>query len=407
MRYLFFIPIIFTASFLHAQESNIVGEVHTFYSDHLKEDRRIQVYLPSDYEGSEKSFPTLYILDGDWFFLNGVAMQQNLRGENLLPEMIVIGIEMDRPYRDEVFSDKWNEFIDFLEQDLVGYVDKTFRTKDERILFGWENSGFLVSEVILKSSDVFDGAIASNGAYISDELIASFDSLDQTKYLYLANTQKDIYTVQSSQKAAEVLRKGNSKNLIWTYEEFNDEIHESLGYLSMYHGLKFFYHNFGSPAFSSIEDFSDRGGMPFLKKYFEERGKRFGLPKEVDKATKNTLIWMAWNHDNFDAFDLFMTEFEAVLSTDRYASAYWQNRLAQFYLKYNSLDNAITFFERGIEEYPDKDFLAEMHSGLAKVLSKKGDNKTARKHMKKAIEIAKNNDDPKEEAYRSELVKMK
>jgi hypothetical protein len=54
------------------------------------------------------------------------------------------------------------------------------------------------------------------------------------------------------------------------------------------------------------------------------------LEPGIDDATKKTLIWMAWKEDNFEGFKLFMNEFADVLTTQRYASAYWQNRLAQF-----------------------------------------------------------------------------
>ncbi len=407
MRYYVLLILVLSSIALKAQEINLIGETHTLYSENLQEERRMQVYLPSGYEGSDKLYPVLYILDGQWYFLNGVAIQQTLRGEFLLPEMIVVGVEMNRPHRDDVFRNQWNEFGAFIEQELVSYVDETFRTKDERILFGWETSAFLTCEIILSKVGAFDGAIASNGAYISEGMIASFDSLDQNRYLYLANTTKDIYTVPSSQQAAKTLEKADSKSLIWEYDEYNDEIHESLAYLSIYHGLKHYYHNFASLTFSSINEFYEKGGITFVRKYFQERGERFGLPTQVDDGTKNTLIWMAWRHDEFDAFDLFMTEFKDVLSTPRYASAYWQNRLAQFYLRYEAFDKAIPFFEAGISVYPEEKHMAALHAGLGIAMHEIGNSKQAKMSIKKAIEIAQSQDDPKLKEYQEQLKRVR
>ncbi|WKK67086.1 hypothetical protein [Lutimonas zeaxanthinifaciens] len=75
--------------------------------------------------------------------------------------------------------------------------------------------------------------------------------------------------------------------------------------------------------------------------YFEERSQRFGGDGSIDDKTKNGLIWLAWNRNNFEYFSFFMTEFEDVLSTKRYDSAYWQNRFGQFYLAHKDYNNAI------------------------------------------------------------------
>ena len=51
-----------------------------------------------------------------------------------------------------------------------------------------------------------------------------------------------------------------------------------------------------------------------------------------------------------------MEEFKEVLSTKRYASAYWQNRFGKFYLKNNDYDNAIKYFNIGLTKYPNTSF---------------------------------------------------
>ena len=73
---------------------------------------------------------------------------------------------------------------------------------------------------------------------------------------------------------------------------------------------------------------------------------------------------MAWNRDNFEHFSFFMEEFKDVLSTKRYASAYWQNRLGQFYLKHKDYDNAIKHFEIGLKDYPNTKYDDAMKEGL-------------------------------------------
>lgn len=404
LRLLFILTILSFSSL--AQQPIQIGALHTLTSKCLNEDREIQVYLPKSYEDASKNYPTLYILDGQWYFFNGVAIQESMRGEYLLPEMIVVGVLMDRPGRNQTLNKQWDEFKNFIQLELVPYVNENFRTTQENILFGWENAGFMACELILDKQGVFDGAIASNGAYIDDNMLQPFDSLDTQRYLFLANSTKDIYTVSYSDQTAEFLESAKSKNLIWEYRLFNDEIHETLANVSLFQGLKFYYHNFASLTFSSIDEFYSQGGIPYLQSYFKSRGERFQLPTAIDEGTKNTLIWMAWKQDRFEAFDIFMTEFSEVLETKRYASAYWQNRLAQFYLKNEAYDDAIRYFDQGITMYPEEKYLAKMHAGLGQAYLGLGKRKMAKTEYRAAIKVAKSNDDPDWEKYQSEFKKL-
>lgn len=375
-------------------------------SDALNQEIELQIYLPKDYDTSDRNYPTLYVLDGQWYFINGVAIQESLRGDRIMPKMIVVGINMvDRPYRSELFN-QWDNFITFIESELVSHIDKSFRTSDERIVFGWENSGYLTSELILRKDSPFSCSIAVSGAYVNQDLIGE-NGEGEERYFFIAGSKKDIYSIDETDHAAQVLDSVNLKGLKWKYELFNKEEHETLAYASMYQGLRFFYHNYGSLVFSSIDAFEEMGGIPYLRSYFKSRGERFDLPTEIDVSTKNSLIWLAWKRDRFEAFDLFMTEFEDVLSTRRYANSYWQNRLAQYYLTYEFFDTAISFFERGLSEYPDERYMAEMQIGLGSAYLGKGDKKLARKHFKKGIEIARAANNPKLTEYEKKLEEVR
>ena len=145
---------------------------------------------------------------------------------------------------------------------------------------------------------------------------------------------------------------------------FNDEVHESLAHLSMYKGLKYYYHNYNALVFESIQQYVDLGGLPYLTSYFQKRAARFGMDKKIDDATKNGLIWLAWKRNNFEYFSFFMEEFKDVLTTKRYASAYWQNRFGQFYLKHKAYEKAINYFQSGLNQYPKSRFEKEFKEGL-------------------------------------------
>ena len=348
-----------------ASSDIIIGTNHTINSSILNQDRIIQIYLPDSYKDTSNSYPVLYILDGQWYFSSGVAIHKALRTPGTIPEMIVIGIENSNPLRRTLFGDESEKFTRFLKEEVVHFIDSNYRTTQDRVIFGWEDAAYYVSELIFKEPDLFTGAIISDGGYASENLVEGFSS-DKEVYLFMANSRKDIYTIDSSEAFSEILKKKDPKHLLWKYDLFNDEEHETLPHLAIYKGLQYYYYNFGSPVFESIPQFVEVGGMSYLSTYFIERAERFGGDGKIDDDTKNTLIWLAFHRNNFEYFHFFMTEFEEVLSTKRYASAYWQNRLALFYLDHEDYNNAIKYFENGIEKYPNTDFQKSMEEGLAK-----------------------------------------
>ncbi len=346
-----------------------IGVNHTIKSTILNQDRTIQIYVPDDYESSEKSYPVLYILDGQWYFLSGIAIQKALRTPGAIPEMIVVGINNSNPLRRTLFGEEQEKFTNFLKNDVIDYIDRNYRTTEERVIYGWEAAAYYISELILKENELFSGAIISDGGYASEELVKGFSSKKEI-YLFIANSRKDIYYIDSTDAFYEILKDNNPKNLVWKYDLFNEEVHETLAHIAIYKGLKYYYHNYDSLVFESIQQYIDLGGMDYLTTFFKERAKRFGGDGTIDDSTKNSLIWLAWNRDDFKYFSFFMKEFKDVLSTRRYASAYWQNRLGQFYLKHDDYKNAIKHFEAGIEKYPNTNFDKEMKQGLIKAKSK-------------------------------------
>lgn len=368
-----FIMCCFLNTICIAQEDNSqinIGINHTIKSSILNQDRTIQIYTPNGYSDSKQEYPVLYILDGQWYFLSGVAIQKALRTPGAIPEMIVVGINNSNPLRRTLFGDENEKFTNFLINEVIQYIDSNYRTNQERVIFGWEAAAYYISELILEQSEFFNGAIITDGGYASEDLVNKFSSKKDV-YLFMANSRKDIYYIGSTEAFQTILKKSNPKNLIWKYDLFNDEVHETLAHLAIYKGLKYYYHNYDSPVFESIQQYIDLGGMDYLTTYFKDRAKRFGGDGDIDDGTKNGLIWLAWNRNNFEYFNIFMNEFKDVLTTDRYASAYWQNRFGQFYLKHRDYQNAIKYFNEGLTKFPNSNFEEEMQKGLTDAKNKK------------------------------------
>lgn len=344
-------------------DSISIGINHTIKSSILNEDRKIQIYIPDDYSDSKEAYPVLYILDGQWYFVSGVAIQAAIKTPRAIPKMIVVGITTSNSSRYKLFGNENEKFTDFLVKEVIQFVDSNYRTSDERVIFGWESAAYYLSNLILQQSEIFDGAIITDGGYASEDKVKGFTSKKDV-YLFMANSKKDIYYIDYTDAFHEILKNNAPQNLVWKYSLFNDEVHESLGHLALYKGLKYFYHNYNSLVFESIQQYVDLGGIEYLTTYFEERAERFGMAKQIDNSTKDALIWLAWKRNNFEYFKFFMTKFEDALTRKRYDSAYWQNRFGQFYLKHKDYQNAIKYFTVGLAKYPNSQFEEEMQRGL-------------------------------------------
>jgi predicted alpha/beta superfamily hydrolase len=125
-------------------------------------EREIQVYLPADYDTTEKIYPVIYILDGDFAF-NPPRVDQGdyaidetldrLFAEGYIEGMIAVAIPLDFDYLWDEYTPWINpnmhdwvkpansepieggegfEFLDFITHTLKPEIDARYRTKPDR-----------------------------------------------------------------------------------------------------------------------------------------------------------------------------------------------------------------------------------------------------------------------------------
>jgi enterochelin esterase-like enzyme len=106
----------------------------------LKSDRKFSVYLPADYETSERSYPVLYLLHGagddhtGWVQFGEVAhIADKAIKEGIATSMIIVMPDANtgrRGYFNDVKGD-W-PYEDFFFQEFMPYIEKKFRIKAEK-----------------------------------------------------------------------------------------------------------------------------------------------------------------------------------------------------------------------------------------------------------------------------------
>ncbi len=129
----------FIASALIAQTGKVMDNL-SMPSKILKMDRKYAVYLPPDYETSERSYPVLYLLHGagddqtGWVqFGEMLNIADKAINAGIATPMIVVMPDANtgkRGYVNDV-KGEWR-YEDFFFQEFMPYVEKTYRIKSDK-----------------------------------------------------------------------------------------------------------------------------------------------------------------------------------------------------------------------------------------------------------------------------------
>jgi predicted alpha/beta superfamily hydrolase len=375
-----------TLSYSQASHSNnVVGENYTLQSDVLNEERDIQVYLPPSYgEDKDKSYPVLYLLDGQEYFMAGVAYQHMLMFRDKTPEFIVIGVNTERRKRRTLFYEKSVTFIGFLEKELIPFVDEHFRTmkSDERIFFGWEMAAGLGLEILGEHSDLFSAYLLASPTHANRRMEALNKlnlSGDQSKFLLITAGLEEGWILNDSSFNTEINNLVGVDSRVSVLER---EDHYTTPLKTIHEGLSDYFHNYKPIRYYTLKEYDNFGGLEALKKYYLGRGKRFRLSTDIHEDTKHFLILNAQKEDNFIRFEEYVKEFDGYLES--FTWDVWFNRYGQYYLQHDELDKAIAMFQDGLVKLPKS---ALLYSGLGDVQAAKGKKKKALEFYKKALTL--------------------
>jgi enterochelin esterase-like enzyme len=134
------VTLVFILPLLAAAQSGKVYDNLTLKSKILNMDRKYAIYLPPDYETSQRSYPVLYLLHGGgddqtgWVQFGEV---QNITDkaiqEGTATAMIIVMPDANtgrRGYFNDIKGD-WR-YEDFFFQELMPHIEKTYRTKNEK-----------------------------------------------------------------------------------------------------------------------------------------------------------------------------------------------------------------------------------------------------------------------------------
>lgn len=145
----------------------------SFHSNIINDNFRLYISLPDDYEKSDKKYPVLYLLDGDIAYGMATSIARYLQFGNNIPELIIVGIgygALNRSAgnmrkRDYTISVKRGKpgtggapkFRTFLKEELIPYIDTTFRTNPgDRTISGYSLGGLFAIYTMFTEPGLFN-----------------------------------------------------------------------------------------------------------------------------------------------------------------------------------------------------------------------------------------------------------
>jgi predicted alpha/beta superfamily hydrolase len=149
-----------------------IGTYRVIHSTILNEDRLLFVHLPRHYENTQLRYPVLYLLYAHLYgyFADAAMVAENLGGPGENPPLIIVGVANTNRYRDllPVKSQRITEssgadnFLRFLEEELIPYVDTTYRTKAFRILAGPQVAAVFSLYALVSRPTLFQATVSEN-----------------------------------------------------------------------------------------------------------------------------------------------------------------------------------------------------------------------------------------------------
>ncbi len=236
-----------------------IGETIEIHSKTLDENRILNIYLPNGYaQDSIKKYPVIYLLDGsvdeDFIHIAGIVQFGSFSWINMLPESIVVGISNIDRKRDFTFPtnnkrDKKDfpttgsskNFINFIEDELIPFIDTNYKTNPIKTIIGQSLGGLLATEILFKNSNLFDNYILiSPSLWWDDESLLKYKLLktQKNKSIYIGVGKEGEIMERTAKELYEKLNPfyNNNTNLFFNF--FEKQNHGDALHLAVYDAFK-------------------------------------------------------------------------------------------------------------------------------------------------------------------------
>ncbi|MCP3930546.1 MAG: DUF3471 domain-containing protein [Bacteroidetes bacterium] len=354
-----------------APEPVVIGEKGEIQSKILKESRPLMIYKPDGYDDGQEAYPVIYLLDGGGNFHHTTACVRFLSKNGRIPEMLVIGIPntSDRTHdlTPKIFRDisgnfptagGADDFLQFISEELIPYVDKNYRTQPYKLLIGHSFGGLFVTHTILNQPQTFDAYISISPSLWWDDqyLVGQSEKFwknneDLKGHLYMTMGGEGGKMFGGAMKFAAILEESAPESFQWQFKHMPEETHGSIPHRSTYNGLETIFEDWN---LQKHRDLFVAGGLPAIDAHIGKLKERFGFAPSASEQAMNGLGYML--------------------------------------LVQKRIEDAIAIFKRNTETFPKS---SNVWDSLGEGYKENGEKQKAIKNYRKSLELNPGNDNAK------------
>ncbi|MBF4517918.1 alpha/beta hydrolase [Flavobacterium sp. ANB] len=395
-RIVFFCFLMVLVNIGFAQKKIEIGTIDSISSKILNEQRKIWVHLPGSAQQkgfSKEKYPVVYVLDGDAHFSSVVGMIEELsevNGNTLCPEMIVVGIlntnrnrdltpthsDIDLPFVNKNSSEQsggGEKFTEFLEKELIPYIDSKYPAAPYRTLVGHSLGGLTVINILTNHTNVFNSYVAidpsmwwNHEKFLKEttQKLANKNLANVSLFMGIANTMDDDMDIVKVRKDTtkftrhirsildlnDFLSQNKKSNLRYQHQYYKNDSHGSVPLIATYDALRFIF-DFNELKLSIADRVNfNKAVFTKIEKHYENISNHFGYKVSVPERVVNVYGYQALSKKDNDfagyLFKLNVTNFPE--SPNTYDS------LGDFYEANGDKKNAIANYKKVLTL--DKDF---------------------------------------------------
>ncbi|PCI59781.1 MAG: hypothetical protein COB37_10820 [Kordiimonadales bacterium] len=381
---------------LPSGEPVTVGMRYKISSEILGEDREILVALPVGYESAQIKYPVVYLTEGQWYFAYTADMMTRLASRSAMPPSILVATKMANPGRFrwlEAGTPQADQYLDFVEHDVISFIENNFRTSRHRTLMGWEYGGGFTIHALQMRPYLFDAFIASSPFPVHEQALKlealkdlSEKEPETKKFLYFGGAEVEGMVRDGIDRLALHLQATAPDALEWQHRIFAGSNmvvdHTTTAYPVFLAGLGTYYGDYRPYRPENIAAFVADGGVAHAKSYYAKRSQRYGSEDAIDSLSVWWLLRKAMEEDDLPIFE------EIMAAADVFAKPWnpnWYARYANFLMEKGKEKAGLAMYERTVAIYPES---LRAIAGLAGAYNKVGQNDAAKVSYRKAVSLA-------------------
>jgi len=278
------------------------AEKHTFYSKEFDQQREYYVYLPDNYNTSQRKYPILYLLHGQWDMLPAVASIALLSNE--IPEIIIVGVQSQGQELHAIKEDikRQTKLSKFLNIELIPHIKARYRTAPYEILLGHSNAGRFVMNEWIRDGLAFSSYYAFSPSLDDNKIYDHLSKLTTNEF-----KQKSHLTMTLANEGEHMLKPFKEiKTILTNYKNkkslsihFPDETHSSTRHKSLMFALRNTFTGWQASYETKISNFTN------LKQHYDDFGKRFGFDAQIELELLQKLsVYFAMSTKPEDALNI-------------------------------------------------------------------------------------------------------